>query len=194
MQKKQLIQFAVLLVLILALAGAYFGIRTYQNNEEEKQKQQEAAAEITLTAFQPDSVTAISYDYNGTQYTFEKDGETWTAAEQSEKKLDQDTVTQFLSSVGSITSNTEVEPEEGEDYGFDTPSRTVTITTDNGTSSLIFGMKNEMLSQYYLKTGESSNIYLVDESVYTTFEKTVEDFEQEEEETQTDTDSDTDTE
>ena len=188
MQKKQIIQFAVLILVILALAGAYFGIRSYNARQEEQKKQQEAASEITLTSFQPDSVTAISYDYNGTEYSYRKEGDDWTETSDTEITLDQDAFKQFLQTAGSITSDTQVQVQEGEDYGFDKPSRTVTITTTSGTSSLIFGMKNEMLDQYYIKTSESSSIYLVEASVYTAFEKTTEDFRQEE--TQTDTEAD----
>lgn len=190
MQKKQIIQFAILLVLILALAGTYFGIRSYNTRQEEEKNKKEAEALITLTSFEPDSVTAVSYDMNGTKYTYEKDGEDWKAVSDSDMTLDQDAFTDFLTKAGAITSENEVQAQDGEDYGFLEPSRTVTITTTNGTSSLIFGMKNEMLGQYYMKTSESSKIYLVEESVYTMFDKTAEDFEQEE--TQTDSESDTD--
>ena len=41
MQKKQVIQFAVLLLVILALSGAYFGIRSYNSKQEEQKKRQE---------------------------------------------------------------------------------------------------------------------------------------------------------
>jgi len=187
MQKKQVIQFAVLLVFILALAGAYLGIRSYNTRQEEEKNKSEEAAVITLTSFEPDDVTAIRYDMDGTEYTFEKDGEDWKAASDSKMVLDQDAFTDFLKKAGAVTSEKEVQPQDGEDYGFSKPARTVTITTAKGTSSLIFGMKNEMLGQYYLKTSESSKIYLVEESVYTMFDKTAEDFEQED--TQTDTDT-----
>lgn len=192
MQKKQIVQFAVLLLFIVVLAGAYFGVRSYNDRQEEQKKQQEAEAEITLTSFQPDSVTAISYDYDGTEYSFTKEEDQWKETEDTGITIDQDAFQQFLQSAGSITSDQEVQPEEDEDYGFDTPSRTVTITTTSGTSSLTFGMKNEMLDQYYIKTSESSKIYLVEASVFTVFEKTAEDFRQEE--TQTDTETEMDTE
>lgn len=185
MQKKQVVQFLTLLLFILIMAGAYMGIRSYQARQEKEKNKQEAEAVIPLTSFPSDSVTAISYDLDGTKYTFEKDGEKWKAAD-SDIILDQDAFTDFLQKAGSITSDTKVEAQEGEDYGFSNPSRTVTVTTQNGTSSLIFGMKNEMIGQYYVKTSESSSIYLVEESVYTAFDKTAEDFEQEK--TQTDTD------
>lgn len=192
MQKKQIIQFTVLLLFILVLAGAYFGVRSYNDRQEEQKKQQEAEAKITITSFQPDSVTAISYDYDGTEYSFTKEEDHWKETEDTGITIDQDAFQQFLQSAGSITSDQEVQPEEDEDYGFDTPSRTVTITTTSGTSSLTFGMKNEMLDQYYIKTSESSKIYLVEASVFAVFEKTAEDFRQEE--TQTDTETEMDTE
>lgn len=190
MQKKQLIQFAALLVLILAAAGAYIGIRSFQTRQEEEKSRQESEAVIPLTSFEPESVTAISYDVDKAVYAFQKEGETWKSSD-SDITLDQDAFTDFLKQAGSVTSETEVEIQEGEDYGFSEPMRTVTITTKNGTSSLIFGMKNEMLGQYYAKTSESSKIYLVEESVYIIFDQKTEDFEQEETESDADTETDT---
>ncbi len=183
MQKRQILQLGLLLALILALAGAVFGIRTYHDRQEEKQAQEAEAATVTLTAFQPESVTAVSYDCSGTQYTFEKEDGEWKSKDLPEMELDQEAFAQFLEQAGAITSDTKVQAQEGESYGFDEPVRTVSITTKNGTSSLIFGMKNEMLNQYYVKTSENSQIYLVEESVYTAFEKTPEEFEQVEEQT-----------
>ncbi len=188
MQKKQIIQFAALLALILAMAGVYAAVQASQARQEEEKSKKEAEAVITLTSFKPDDVTAIEYDVDEQIRTFQKEGETWNAAD-GNITLDQDAFARFLEQAGSLTSDTLVEAQEGEDYGFSKPTRTVTITTKNGTASLIFGMKNEMLDRYYVKTSESDNIYLVEESVYTTFDKTAQDFEQEE--TQTDTEEDT---
>lgn len=189
MQKKQIMQFAALLAAILALAGAYVGIQSYHNRQEEEKSKKEAASIITLTSFEPDSVTAIRYDVCGTEYAFEKDGEGWKdagSAGSDGRELDQDAFEEFLQKAGSMTADTKVQAQEGEDYGFSDPTRTVTVTTVKGTSSLIFGMKNEMLGQYYVKTSEGSNIYLVEESAYEIFEKTAEDFEK----TKTETDAD----
>ncbi len=191
MQKKQIIQFAVLLVLIAVLAGAYVGIRSYNTKQKEKTKQVKEAAVITLTSFGKDDVTKIRYDYDNNTYKFEKDGDTWTDANDSDLVIDEDLFGDFLESAGSVEAEAEVEAQEGEDYGFDKPSRTVSITTSKGESSLIFGSFNEMLSQYYLKTSENGKIYLVEESVYTTFDKNPEDFKAEED-TKTDTDKETD--
>ena len=135
---------------------------------------------------------SISYDTGGTSCQFEKEQEEWKAAGHKKLELDQDAFESFLKSAGSITAETEVEAEENADYGFKNPSRTVTITTTNGTSSLIFGDKNTMLDQYYVKTSESSRIYLVTESVYTMFEKTPEEFKAEEAGTDTDENADSD--
>lgn len=187
MQKKQMVQFLILLALILILAGTYAGIRSYSAKQEAEKSKKEAEAIVPLTAFEPDSVTAIRYDMDGTVYSFEREGDTWTASDQ-DLVIDPDTFSDFLRQAGDITSTMEVQAKEEEDYGFEKPTRTVTITTEKGTSSLIFGMKNEMLGQYYVKTSGNSKVYLADESVYTIFDKTADDFEQEE--TQTDTKTD----
>lgn len=212
MQKKQVVQFVVLLVFLVAMIGAYLGIKSYNTAQEEKERQKQEDAKITLTAFEPDDITKISYDYNGVTYQFEKSGQEWKSKDDSSLNIDQDAFESFLKSAGSIQAQTKVTFQENTDasenenadktdenkasvdkadteYGFDKPSRTVTITREKGTSSLIFGMKNEMLGQYYVKTSESSQIYLVEESVYTAFDKEAEDFKKVE---STDTDDGTD--
>lgn len=197
MQKKQVIQFALLLVFLVAMIGAYLGIKSYNTAQEEKEQKEQEDAKITLTAFQPDDITEISYDYNGVTYQFEKSNEEWKYKDDSSLDIDQDAFEDFLKGVGSIQAQTKVTPKEtgtaekgDTEYGFDKPARTVTITREKGTSSLIFGMKNEMLGQYYAKTSEGSQIYLVEESVYTAFDKGAEDFKKIE---STDTDDGTDT-
>ena len=191
MQKKQVIQFAVLLVLILALTGAYFAIQSYNASQDEKKAQQEKDAVITLTSFQPESITGIRIDTGGDICSLQRNGENWTEESDSETLLSTEKTESFLKEAGDITAASEIEPEEDADYGFDEPLRTGEISTEKGTSSLIFGMKNEMLGQYYLKTSESGSIYLAEESVYALFDKTAEDFVKEPE---TDTDADTDAE
>ena len=44
MQKKQVIQFAVLLLVILALSGAYFGIRSYNSKQEAQRANQDGGS------------------------------------------------------------------------------------------------------------------------------------------------------
>ncbi len=194
MQKKQKIQFAVLIVLLAALAAAYFGIRSYNKKQEEKREQEAEAAQITLTSFKPEDIIGLSYDYDGTVYEFEKNADQWQSVNDSGLVLDQEAFASFAESAGMIKAAAKVDADADTDYGFDQPLRTVTSTTDSGTASLIFGMKNEMLDQYYVKTSEDSTIYLVEESVYTIFDKTAEDFKAEETKTDTDTETQTDTE
>ncbi len=218
MQKKQIVQFVSLIALLAVMVCAYFGIQSYNAAQEEKEKQRQEGAKITLTAFQPEDITGISYDFGGETYEYEKSGKKWKFKGDDSLKIDQDAFHDFLKSVGSIQAQTKVTPADGADaskdgdpgkagsdakkagsdadneadsggadtdYGFDKPSRTVTITRDKGTSSLVFGMKNEMLGQYYVKTSESGQIYLVEEEVFTMFDKRAEDFKEAE-----DTDAD----
>ncbi len=189
MQKKQIIQFVVLIMAVILMASAYFGIRTYNKKQEDKAQREEAAAVITLTSFEPDAVTAVSYDYDGSRYEFVKEDGKWKEASQSDLILDQDLFSDFLKSAGAIKAASEVNAEEDPAYGFDQPSRTVTITTTNGTSSLLFGAKNDLMDQYYVKTSESSRIYLADTSVYSIFDRKPEEFEAEETDADTNTDA-----
>ena len=61
------------------------------------------------------------------------------------------------------------------EYGLEAPSNTITLTTGDGTTTLLIGNKNDMLSQYYVKTDQSDSIYLAGSAVYITYQKGIAD-------------------
>lgn len=60
-------------------------------------------------------------------------------------------------------------------YVLDDPANTVTLKTDSGLTTIYIGSQNEITNEYYLKTGDSDTIYVVDSAPATGFDKSVED-------------------
>ncbi|MBO5523582.1 MAG: DUF4340 domain-containing protein [Roseburia sp.] len=184
--KKQKIQIITLLAAVVLLCAAYAGIRYYNNRQEEKEAEKEKAETITVTDFEVSDITKFSYQLEGQTLSFTKEGENWHYDGDSSVDIDEDAVETLLSKAVNVTAEeTVTEYDTLADFGLETPSNTITITTEEGNTTLFIGNQNEITNQYYLKKADSDIIYLVGSAVATGFNKTVEDLTAEEEETET---------
>jgi len=193
--KKQKIQLLALLAVVALLCAAYAGIRYYNDRQEKKEEEKEKAETITVTDFEVSDITKFSYQLEGQQLSFTKEGEDWHYDGDASVDMDEDEVETLLSKAVNVTAEESVtEYENLDDFGLEKPSNTITITTENGEITLLIGNQNEITSQYYLKMADSDVIYLVGSAVATGFNKSVEDLTAEEESTEEEAAEDTETE
>ncbi len=180
-QKKQAI--AVVLALVL-LVAALFGLKFYNKKAEEKQTAADEAAKVYVTQTTSDAITALSWEYNGETVHLTKNDDTWTCTEQPDLTLDTDQVTTLLDAVASLEATQQVEnPEDDVTYGFDTPTNVITYTTADGTTTLTLGNENDITGGNYIKTSENDNVYLVATTLVNTFDCDVSTLEKTEEST-----------
>ena len=167
-QKKQAIAIVVALVLLVA---ALFGLKFYNKKTEEKQTAADEAARVYASQTTSDAITALSWEYNGETIHLTKTDDTWTCTEQPDRTLDTDQVTTLLDAVASLEATQQVEnPEDDATYGLDAPTNVITYTTSDGTTTLTLGNENNITGGNYLKNSDNDNIYLVDTSLVTTFD------------------------
>lgn len=167
-QKKQAIAIVVALVLLVA---ALFGLKFYNKKNEEKQTAADEAARVYASQTTSDAITALSWEYNGETIHLTKTDDTWTCTEQPDRTLDTDQVTTLLDAVASLEATQQVEnPEDDAIYGLDNPTNIITYMTSDGTTTLILGNENNITGGNYLKNSDNDNIYLVDTSLVTTFD------------------------
>lgn len=168
MKSKQLIIGVVILVLCV---GGYFGLRAYNANEEKK----EAAKTMTPVGVNQEDVTGFTYVYDEGILIFEKDGDNWLYKDNTELDMTEDTINSMLETVCTLTSEEMVTAENLSDYGFDTPENTITLITAEGTTEIVIGMYNDMLSKYYMNINGSKDMYLIAGDVVTAFERSLDD-------------------
>lgn len=169
-QRKQLI--GMLLVLVL-LVAAYFGVQYYNGRQEEKESEQEAAEQIKVTDFETADITGFSYILNGEMYSCTKDGENWKWEGDTSLNLDASQIESMLSMAAGLTAAESItEYDSLADYGLENPSDILTFTTSAGTITLNLGNKNEITSQYYLKRADEDTVYLVGRDLSATFSRT----------------------
>ena len=167
MTKKQKISLGVVLVLLICSIAAYLYVK---NKVEDETEETEETTVYTLTDFNSDDVTALSYTYNGVEYVMEKVDETWEYISEDSFDLDQSQVTTLISGISNITTEVKIENvTDFEQYGLKEPANTVTITIKDEILTLYIGDCNTSTGDYYFRIGDESTVYTVDSVTGTKF-------------------------
>ena len=182
--KRQRAQLLILVVVLCALAAAFFGIRQYNKLQAQKPAEEEESI-FVIDALKED-VTAFSYDYEGEIYSFEKEDETWYAAEDHSLNIKQTRMTSMLGGVMPLTATQIIENvTDLEQYGLVTRQKTITLETEGASYILYVGDKNELTSSYYVSLPSTDIVYVVSSSAINRFNYALEDLIEEEEESST---------
>ena len=172
-QKKQLIALSMLLLICIV---AWVGLTKWNKSQEQKKQEEEEASKVTVTDITTEDINEFSYQYNNETLSFVKEDGTWYYEADKSISLDQDTMETLVATAAQLTAEQEIKDyEDLSEYGLETPLNTITLTTGDGTTTLLIGNKNDMLSQYYVKTDQSDSIYLAASAVYTTYQKGIAD-------------------
>lgn len=158
-------------IVLLLCIGGYVGLRQYQANEEKREEEKT----ISVISVSKDDVTALSYIYEGETISLEKKKDAWVCKNDSKRDINEDTVNSMLETLCTETAEESVDVDNLSDYGFDEPEADITLTTKKGTTSVKYGMYNDILTKYYLCVDDSKTLYLVAGDANTAFKKTLED-------------------
>ncbi len=188
-QKKQLL---VLLVLLILLILAYIGISFYNTSKEEEEAEQAEAETIHVTSLSVSDITKFSYVLDGETLSFTKNGSDWSYDADQSIDMDEDAVETLLEKAADITSTEEVtEYDNLADFGLEEPANVISLTTEEAITTIYVGSENEVTGDYYLMLADGDTIYVVDSTVATGFNKTIEDLTAEPEDTETETPEET---
>ncbi len=161
---KQLKSFLFVLLLLAVGIAALFLIKFYNQKEETKAAKEEAEETMEVFSVEADDITAFSYvDDAGDTLSFHLEDDSWLYDGDTTIDLDEASVNSLLAKLTSITSTKVIENQNATEYGFDTPGNVITITTEDQTVTLTYGMQNEMTQEYYLILNNDSDlIYVTD--------------------------------
>ena len=154
---------AVLLVLVLVLGGLLWVV-SRSNAAEEAASSAAAEGSILLSSFAAGDVTSIRYAYGGETLTLNYDSGSWTLAEDSDYHLDESACNTMVTALSSLHAKRQLDAQAGEDYGFDAPELTVTVTAAGQTTTLTFGSSNTVTGDRYVQKDGDTALYTVDAS------------------------------
>ena len=180
--KKQKGQLIIMLAVLLVLGVGYLALRQYNKVQSEKEPEVEGDVLITL---EKDDIIRFSFDYQGTDYTYEKEDGTWYYADDRSLTLTQTRLNTMAGRVAGLTAdNTITGVTDFAQYGLDEPFKTITFETASESYTFNVGDYNDMASVYYICEPDSDTVYTVSSIMVTQFNFDVEDIAVEEESTE----------
>ena len=158
-------QRALLALLVAAvLLGAALWAVTRSNAKAEQAASAAAEGSIPLSSFAAEDLEQIEYTYNGETYTLQYSGGSWQLAQDPAYHLDESACNTMVTALSSLNAKRQLDAQAGEDYGFDAPELTVTVTAAGQTTTLTFGSSNTVTGDRYVQKDGDTALYTVDAS------------------------------
>lgn len=155
-QKKQLL---LMLAALVLLAAGYFLFRYYNERQANKEPEQEGEPLVSL---EQEDIIRIAYDYEGTRYEYEKDGDTWYYVPDRELTLSPYRLNHLAEVLAGLTAESVISgvTDMGQ-YGLAEPARTFSFETAQEKYEFYVGDNNRMMTIYYICRPDSDTVYAV---------------------------------
>ena len=177
--KKKSVNLITAVGVLVVLSGAYVGVKAYVAKQEAADTESTEEENPEIISIASADVKSIKFVIDKKEVTFEKDGDSWVKSDETAFPVDQDKIDTLVSSLSSIKAERTLENvEDASEYELDQPENTITVTTEDGETTVIqLGMENDSTSQEYIDLNkDSSTVYVVSNSTFSSFEGTLYDF------------------
>ena len=177
--KKKSVNLITAVGVLVVLSGAYVGVKAYVAKQEAADTESAEEENPEIISIASADVKSIKFVIDKKEVTFEKDGDSWVKSDETDFPVDQDKIDTLVSSMNSIKAERTLENvEDASEYELDQPENTITVTTEDGETTVIqLGMENDSTSQEYIDLNkDSSTVYVVSNSTFSSFEGTLYDF------------------
>ena len=165
-------------VVLAVLGGVYVGVNTYVTKEEKTESSSEEESKTEVFSVKTDDIKSLEFIVDKKDTVFEKKDGSWVKKDETAFPVDQTTLDSVASAVQKIEADRVLEKvDDLTEYGLDSPSNSVTVATDDGTTKFNIGDENTSTNQYYVsKDDEDSTVYVVDADTVSPFMKSLYDY------------------
>lgn len=170
MRAKQ--QTLLILMSLVLLAGAALFVLTEQQKKEKQAASEAAEGSISLSAVDSETLKQIQIIWQEETLTLDYSNGNWTLVEDPDYHLDSTACNTMLTALSDFRAKRQLTAEDGEDYGFEAPQLTVTVTDSTETKTFTFGAENSVTGDIYLKQRGDDTIYTVSGTKVSCFEQT----------------------
>ena len=168
----------ILLAVLILLVAVYFGLRTWNAQQEEKAQEEQEAATVHVTDTSAEDIVSLKFNVGNGDLEFSKEDDQWYYTPDKDFPLQQSYPEDMAETVGSITADRELTDGDSIDaYGLDEPAYTIEYTdADGNTAELLFGDMTG--DDYYVMLNGNDTVYTVNSSVIDPFNYTLDDMAQ----------------
>lgn len=153
-----------LLLLLLAVAVALFVAAFCWNRWQTAQEEAEAEAAVIHVDL-VEEPTKLRYSNGTDTITFEKSGESWVSAEETDFPVNSDTVDTFVDTLTSLTAEREISVKDDlSAYGLEKPKQWVELTDKEGNSATLY-LGSASGELYYAQKKDGETIYTISSDV-----------------------------
>lgn len=152
------------LVTVIAVLGLALWALERSNAAEEAASGAAADGTIPLCSFSASDLSRITYTYQGQTVTLDYADGGWTLVDDPDYHLDESACNTMVTALSSLNAKRQLDAQAGEDYGFDDPELTVTVTAAGQTTTLTFGSSNAVTGDRYVQKDGDDALYTVDAS------------------------------
>lgn len=165
----------ILLAVLILLVAVYFGLRTWNAQQEEKAQEEQEAATVHVTDTSAEDIVSLKFNVGNGDLEFSKEDDQWYYTPDKDFPLQQSYPEDMEETVGSITAGRELTDGDSIDaYGLDEPAYTIEYTdADGNTTELLFGDMTG--DDYYVMLNGNDTVYTVNSSVIDPFNYTLDD-------------------
>lgn len=165
----------ILLAVLILLVAVYFGLRTWNAQQEEKAQEEQEAATVHVTDTSAEDIVSLKFNVGNGDLEFSKEDDQWYYTPDKDFPLQQSYPEDMAETVGSITAGRELTDGDSIDaYGLDEPAYTIGYTdADGNTTELLFGDMTG--DDYYVMLNGNDTVYTVNSSVIDPFNYTLDD-------------------
>ncbi len=182
MEKKQIRNLIILVVVLIVCIGGYFGMKNFnQKTEAASEAASEAAkAKEQLSTVSSGSITKLSWKYDGNDVTITKGGvdgdDVWYNG-----SVSLNSVESMLSAVSDIESSKTITGDDinMEEFGLNSPQNVITAEESDGKNiKVTIGIQNQITNDYYCYLNDdTSKVYTISSTLYNSFNKDPKDME-----------------
>ena len=167
-------------VVLAVLGGVYVGLNTYVSKEEKTESSSEEESKTEVYSVKTDDIKSLEFIIDKKDTVFEKKDDSWVKKDETAFPVNQTTLDSAASALEKVEADRVLENvDDLTEYGLDSPSNSVTVTTDDGTTKFNIGDENTSTNQYYIaKDDEDSTVYVVSSSTVTPFMNSLYDYAQ----------------
>ena len=167
-------------VVLAVLGGVYVGLNTYVTKEESTESSSEEESKTEVYSVKTDDIKSLEFIIDKKDTVFEKKDDLWVKKDETAFPVNQTTLDSAASALEKVEADRVLENvDDLTEYGLDSPSNSVTVTTDDGTTKFNIGDENTSTNQYYIvKDDEDSTVYVVSSSTVTPFMNSLYDYAQ----------------
>lgn len=168
---RQTVTILALCVLLIAAGIGYYALLRYQSSQEDSEEQEG----ISLYQMDDSKIVGLRFKNSKAEMDFIKEKDTWLVEGDTDFPLDQNKITTMVDEVAAVTADKLVtdQCDDLEEYQLNTPDLTVEVEDSDGNrQSLVIGMESVSGGGRYAYCGDSSKIYILSTSIYTSFDYT----------------------